>query len=168
MLVPNNPNGVQIPDGYVLVQQINSNPNAASNSNPQPPFSKNWNRNQSKRERKEQFAASGGVNPVRNSTPAQPPVIAQPVVTQPAGPIAANMGLSPLAQPGAGSDKVENESTVNHPGYHTSDYARLRANMLAIRNQSNLSAEMVLNNVKKLVNYIYSFTKVLASPNPWS
>ena len=34
MLVPNNPNGVQIPDGYVLVQQINSNPNAASNSNP--------------------------------------------------------------------------------------------------------------------------------------
>ena len=38
--------------------------------------------------------------------------------------------------------------------------------MLAIQNQSNLSAEMMLNNVKKLVNYVYSFTKVLASPDP--
>ena len=34
MLVSNNPTVVQIPDGYVLVQQISSNPNTASNSNP--------------------------------------------------------------------------------------------------------------------------------------
>ena len=166
MLIPTNPNGIQIPEGYVLVQQINSNPNAASNSNPKHPFGKNWNRNQKKRERKEQFAANGGVNPARNSTPAQPPVIAQPAVAQPAGSSAADAGLSPLAQPGAGSDRVENESTVNQPGYYTGDHARLRANMLAVRNQNNLSAEMMLNNVRKLVNYIYSFTKVLASPNP--
>ena len=106
------------------------------------------------------------MNPVRNSIPAQPPIAAQPVVAQPTGPVAAEVGLSPIAQPGTESDRVESKSTVNHPGYHTSDYARLRANMLAIRNQSNLSAEMMLNNVKRLVNYMYSFTKVLASPNP--
>ena len=165
MLVPTNPNGVQIPEGYLLVQQINSNPSTASNSNPKSPFGKNWNRNQRERERREQFAANGGANPVRNSALAQLPVVAQPGVIHPAESPAADAGLSPLAQPGVGGDKVENESTVNHPGYHTSDYARLRANMLAIRNQNNLSAEMMLNIVKKLVNYLYGFTKVLASPN---
>ena len=106
------------------------------------------------------------MNPVRNSIPTQPPIAAQPVVAQPTGSVAAGVGLNPIAQPGTESDRVESESTVNHPGYHTSDYARFRANMLATRNQSNLSAEMMLNNVKKLVNYMYSFTKVLASPNP--
>ena len=166
MLVSTNPTGVQIPDGYMLVQQISSNPNAASNSNPQPPFGKNWSRNQRKRERRDQLAASRGMNLVRNSIPAQPPIAAQPVVAQPTGLVAAEVGLSSIAQPGTESGRVGSESTVNHSGYHTSDYARLRANMLATRNQNNLSAEMMLNNVKKLVNYMYSFTKVLASPNP--
>jgi len=166
MLIPTNPNGIQVPEGYVLVQQINSNPNPASNSNPKHPFGRNWNRNQRKRERKEQFAASGGVNPAKDSTPAQSSVTAQPAVAQPAGSPAAESGLIPLAQPGVGGDGVENKSTVNQPGYYTSDHARVRANLLAVRNQNNLSAEMMLNNVKKLVNYTYSFTKILASPDP--
>ena len=94
MLVSTNLTGVQIPDGYVLVQQISSNPNAASNSNPQPTFGKNWSRNQRKRERREQLAASGVVNPARSSTPVQPPAAAgvgspKPRVAQPAGLVAA-------------------------------------------------------------------------------
>ena len=59
---------------------------------------------------------------------------------------------------------MESESAANHPGYHTGDHAQLRANRLALRNQDKLSAELMLN--KKLVNYVYSFTKVLASPDP--
>jgi len=166
MLIPTNPNGIQVPEGYVLVQQINSNPNPASNSNPKHPFGRNWNRNQRKRERKEQFAASGGVNPAKDSTQAQSSVIAQPAVAQPAGSPAADAGLIPLARPEVGGDGVENKSTVNQPGYYTSDHTKVRANLLAVRNQNNLSAEMMLNNVKKLVNYTYSFTKILASPDP--
>ena len=136
MLVPTNLTDVQIPDGYMLVQQISSNPNAASNSNPQPTFGKNWSRNQRKREKRERLAASGGMNPVRNSIPVQPPIAAgvgaKPVVAQPTGSVATEVGLSSSTHPGTESGRVVSESTVNHSGYYTSDYARLRANMLAI------------------------------------
>ena len=88
------------------------------------------------------------------------------MVAQPTGPVAAEAGLSSNTHPGTEHGKVESESVANHSGYHTGDYSWLRANQLALRNQNNLSAEMMLNNVKKLVNYVYSFTKVLASPDP--
>ena len=166
MLVPTNSMGAHIPDGYMLVQQVESNPNAVTNSNPRPPFGKNWNRNQKKREKREQLTASGGANSVKNLIPAQLPIASQPVVAQPMGQTAAEAGYSSTTQPGTESGKVGSGPTVDHPGYHTSDYARLRANMLAIRNQNHLSAEMMLNHVKKLVNYMYSFAKVLASPDP--
>ena len=45
MLVPANLPGVQIPDGYILVQQVKPVPNTASNSRPQPTYGKNWSRN---------------------------------------------------------------------------------------------------------------------------
>ena len=170
MLVPANLTGVQVPEGYMLVQQVKPNPNTASNSNPPPTFGKNWSRNQRKRERREQLAASGVMDPARNLTPISPPATAgmgsKPVVAQPMGSITAEAGLSPNICTGTERGKVDSESMANHPGYQTDDYAQLRANRLAVRNRDNLSAEMMLNNVRKLVNYVYSFTKVLASPDP--
>ena len=168
MLVPTNLAGVQIPDGYMLVQQVSSNPNAASNSKPQPAFGKNWNRNQRKRDKREQLAASGVVNPVKSSTPVQSPAAAgvespKPMVAQPTGAEAGHSSNTHLVAERGGA---ESESAANHSGYHTDEYARLRANQLALRGQSNLSAEMLLNSVQRLVNYLYSFSKVLASPDP--
>ena len=57
MLVPANLPEVQVPDGYMLVQQLKPVSNTASNSMPQPTYGKNWSRNQRKRERMEQLAA---------------------------------------------------------------------------------------------------------------
>ena len=42
MLVPANLTDVQVPKGYMLVQQVKPNPNNASNSNPPPTFGKIW------------------------------------------------------------------------------------------------------------------------------
>ena len=50
MVVPTNLPGVQVPEGYMLVQQIKSVPSNASNSKVQPTYGKNWNQNQRKRE----------------------------------------------------------------------------------------------------------------------
>ena len=170
MLVPATLPGVQVPDGYMLVQQVKPVPNNASNSNPQPTFGKNWNRNQRKRERKGQVATSGTGEPVRNSGPAPPPATAekriQPVVTQPMGSFTAEAGLSPSSCTGTEGGDVVIEATVNHPGYQTVGYAQHRADKLAVRNKDNLSAEVMLNHVKKLINYLYGFTKILASPDP--
>ena len=89
MLVPANLTGVQIPKGYMLVQQVKPNPNNASNSNTPPTFGKNWSRNQRKRERREQLAASGAMDPAKNPVPVPPPGTAgtgsKPVVAQPIG-----------------------------------------------------------------------------------
>ena len=87
MLVPANLPGVQVPDGYILVQQVKPVPNNASNSMPQPTFGKNWSRNQRKRERMEQLAAGETREPARNPGSVPPPATAEtgikPVVTQP-------------------------------------------------------------------------------------
>ena len=168
MLISSNLAGVQVPDRYMLVPQTSSNPNIASNFNPQSAFGKNWLRNQRKKERREQFAASGVINPVKNLTPVQSPAAAgvespKPMVAQPTGLVVAEAGPSSDTHLVAGHGRVESESASNHSGYHTAEYARLRANQLALRGQSNLSAEMLLNNVKKLVNYVYCFTKVSRS-----
>ena len=110
------------------------------------------------------------MDPARNLVPVPPPATAgmgsKPVVSQPMGTITAEAGLSPNICTGTEHGRVDSESMASHPGYQTDDYAQLRANQLAVRNRDNLSAEIVLNNVKKLVNYVYSFTKVLASPDP--
>jgi hypothetical protein len=58
------------------------------------------------------------------------------------------------------------ESDANHPGYHTVSYAQHRADKLAVMNKDNLSAEAMLNHVQRLLKYLYSFTRVLASPDP--
>ena len=76
MLVSSNLTDVQVPDGYMLVPQTSSNPNIASNSNPKSTFGKNLLRNQKKKEKREQLAASGVMNPVRNLTPIQSPAAA--------------------------------------------------------------------------------------------
>ena len=170
MLVPANLPGVQVPEGYMLVQQVRPTPNNASNSMPPPTFGKNWSRNQRKRERKEQLAAGGTMEPARNPGSVPPPATAgtgiKPVVAQPMGSITAEAGLSSNTCTGTENGKVDSESTANHPGYQTGDYAQYRADKLAVRNRDNLSAEVMLNHVKKLVNYIYGFAKVLASPDP--
>ena len=64
MLVLANLPGVQVPDGYMLVQQVKPVANTASNSKPQPTYGKNWSRNQ--RERMEQLAAGGTREPARD------------------------------------------------------------------------------------------------------
>ena len=170
MLVPANLPGVQVPDGYILVQQVKPVPNNASNSMSQPTFGKNWSRNQRKRERMEQLAAGGTREPARNPGSVPPPATAetgiQPVVAQPMSSITAEAGLSPNSCTGTESGDVVVESTANHPGYQTAGYAQHRADKLAVRNKDNLSAEVMLNHVRKLVNYLYGLTKVLASPDP--
>ena len=49
MLVPANLPGVQVPDEYMLVQQVEPVANTASNSKPQPTYGKKWSRNQRRR-----------------------------------------------------------------------------------------------------------------------
>ena len=170
MLIPANLPGVQVPEGYMLVTQAKPVPNRASNSAPQPAYGKNWNRNQRKRERREKFQANGAGEPARRSGPATPPGAADvemvPVVAQPMGSITTETGLSPKACAGPAAGDVVIESVGTHPGYSTAEYAQIRADKLAIRNQGNLSVEVMLNYVKKLMNYLYSFTKVLASADP--
>ena len=170
MLVPANLPGVQVPEGYLLVQQVKLVPKNASNSMSQPTFGKNWSRNQRKRERTEQLAAGGTRELAKNLGSVPPPATAeagiQPAVAQPMGSFKAEAGLSPNSCTGTESGDVVVESTANHPGYQTAGYAQHRADKLAVRNKGNLSAEVMLNHVKKLVNYLYGLTKVLASPDP--
>ena len=172
MLITANLPGVQVPEGYMLVTQAKPAPNRASNSAPKPAYGRNWNRNQRKRERRENFQARGAGEPARRSGPATPPGAADvemvPVVAQPMGSITAESGLSPVAYAGPAADEVVIESVGTHPGYNTAEYAQVRADKLAIRNQDNLSVEVMLNYVKKLMNYLYSFAKVLASADPGS
>ena len=170
MLIPANLPGVQVPEGYMLVAQAKPAPNKTSNSAPKPAYGRNWNQNQRKRERQENFQARGAGEPARRSGPATPPGAADvemfPVVAQPMGSITAESGLSPEAYTGPADGEVVIESVGTHPGYNTAEYAQARADKLAIRNQNNLSVEVLLNYVKKLMNYLYSFSKVLASADP--
>lgn len=46
-------------------------------------------------------------------------------------------------------------------GYHTEDYARMKANKLAMRGGSNLRADVLLKDVKKLYQYFYALSRVL-------
>ena len=170
MLVPANLPGVQIPDGYMLVTHAKSTPNKASNSVPQPAYGRNWSRNQRKRERRERFLANGAGEPLRNPGPATPPDTVEagtvPVVAQPRGSLTAEAGLNSKAYTGTVAGDVVVESAGTHPGYHTAEYAQLQADKLAVRNKNNLSAEVMVNYVKHLVNYLYSFIKILASSDP--
>ena len=166
MLIPANLPGMQIPERYILVQA----PSVASNSKSQPTYGKNWSRNQKRRERAAQLAAGGSKGPARNPGAAPPPAAAEtgtvPVVAQPRSPATVEAGPSSL--PGSGMDKgdVVVESDSNRPGYHTVSYAQHRADKLAVMNKDNLSAEVMLNYVQKLLKYLYSFARVLASPDP--
>jgi len=96
LLVPANLPGMQIPEGYMLVQHINPTPNAASNSKPQPSYGKNWNRNQRKRERVAQHTAGGTKEPARNTGAVPPPAAAEtgitPVAVQPMSPAIVEAG----------------------------------------------------------------------------
>ena len=127
MLVPANLPGVQVPDGYMLVQQVKPVSTTASNSMPQPTYRKNWSRNQRKRERMEQLAAGGTREPARNPGFVPPPAAAktgiQPVVAQPMSSATAEAGLSPNSCTGTESGDVVVESTANHPGYQTATAA---------------------------------------------
>ena len=166
MLIPATLPGMQVPDGYILMQAAN----VASNSKAQPTYGKNWSRNQKRRERAAQLAASGSKGSAKNPSVAPPPAAAEtrvaPVVAQPKSPATAE--TEPGLVPCSGTDKgdVVVESDPNHPGYHTVSYAQHRADKLAIMNQDNLSAEAMLNHVQKLLKYLYSFARVLASADP--
>ena len=110
------------------------------------------------------------MEPLRNPGPATPPDTVEartvPVVAQPRGSLTAEAGLNSKAYTGTVAGDVVVESAGTHPGYHTAEYAQLRADKLAVRNRDNLSAEVMVNYVKQLVNYLYSFTKILASSDP--
>jgi len=117
-------------------------------------------------------ASGSAQNPTLN--PALVPVMVPspgPVVAQPTGHTRADEqtgSTTSYTQEGAGGSRVDRETAQNPPGYHTTEYAQLRANKLALRDASNLSAELLLSELKKLANYLYSFAKVLASPEPGS
>ena len=161
MLVATAVPGVQVPDGYVLVS-VNNTPGVASNSKSKPTYGKNWNRNQRKRERLAQ-------EPARNPSAAPPPapagIVSTPAAMQAGSPARVEAGPSPCSRPAVEKDDVvvEPEPTAEHPGYYTVSYAQHRADKLAIRNENNLSAEVMLSHVQKLLN---SFARVLASPDP--
>ena len=169
-LVPTNLSGVQVPEGYVLVAQAKPAPNNAPNSVSKPAYGRNWNRNQRKRDRRENTQVRGAGEIVGRSGPATPPGVPEvemdSVVTQPMNSTTAESGISPEAYTGPEDGEVVVEYVGTHPGYNTTEYAQARADKLAIRNQSNLSVEVVLKYVKQLMNYLYSFMKVLASANP--
>ena len=103
----------------------------------------------------EQLAAGGTMEPARNPGSIPPPATAetgiQPVVAQPMGSITAEAGLSPNSCTGTENGDVVIESTANHPGYQTAGYAQHRADKLAVRNKDNLSAEVMLNHVRKFI-----------------
>jgi len=172
LLVPANLPGVQIPEGYMLVQHVNPTPNVASNSKPQPSYGKNWNRNQRKRERVAQHTAGGTKEPARNTGAVPPPAAAEtgitPVAVQPMSPAIVEAGPSSYSCSELEKGDVVVESKANHPGYHTVSYAQHRADKLAVMNKNNLSAEAMLNHVQRLLKYLYSLTRVLASPDPGS
>ena len=88
------------------------------------------------------------------------------MVAQPMGSFTAEAELNPGAYTGTVDGDVVVESAGTHPGYHTAKYAQLRAEKLAVRNKNNLSAEVMVNHVIQLVNYLYSFTRILASADP--
>ena len=166
MLIPAALPGMQVPEGYILVQAAN----VASNS--KPTYGKNWSRNQKRRERAAQLAANGSKGSARNPSAAPPPAASEarvaPVVAQPKSPATAEAepGLSPCS--GTDQGDVIVESDPSNPGYHTADYQAVRADKLAIMNQNNLSAEAMLNHVQKLLKFLYSFARVLASADPGS
>ena len=96
----------------VLVPQTSLGPNTASNSNPKPAYGKNQLHNQKKKEKREQFAADGVINPARNLTPRQSPAAAVvespgPMVAQPARMMVAEAMPDSDAQQGAGYGRVE-------------------------------------------------------------
>ena len=173
LLVPANLPGVQIPEGYMLVQHVNPTPNAASNSKPQPGYGKNWNRNQRKRERAAaQLTADGIKEPVRNPGAIPPPASAEtgitPVAIHPMSPAVVETGPSSYPCPEPEKGDVIVESQYNRPGYNTVSYAQHKADKLAVMNKHGLSAEAMLNHVQRLLKYLYSLTRILACPDPGS
>ena len=170
MVVPANLSGVQVPEGYMLVQQIKSVPSNASNSKVPPTYGKNWNRNQRKRERRAMLTAGGNQEPARNPWAESPPATVEtgtmPAAVQSMSPATAEAGPSSYSGSELEKCDVVVESTTNHPGYHTASYAQHRADKLAVMNKNGLSAEALLKQVVKLLNYLYGFIRVLASPDP--
>ena len=132
MLVPATLPGMQVPDGYILMQATN----VASNS--KPTYGKNWSRNQKRRERAAQLAASGSKGSARNPSVAPPPAATEtkvaPAAAQPKSPATAETrpGLSPCS--GTDQGDVIVESDPSNPGYHTANYQAVRADKLAIMN----------------------------------
>ena len=159
MVVPANLSGVQVPEGYMLVQQIKSVPSNASNSKVPPTYGKNWNRNQRKRERRAMLTAGGNQEPARNPWAESPPATVEtgtmPAAVQSMSPATAEAGPSSYSGSELEKCDVVVESTTNHPGYHTASYAQHRADKLAVMNKNGLSAEALLKQVVKLLNYLY-------------
>jgi len=172
LLVPANLPGVQLPEGYMLVQHVNPTTNVASNSKPQPGYGKNWNRNQRKRDRAAQLTAGGIKEPARNPGAIPPPASAEtgvtPVAIHPMSPAVVEVGPSSYPCPEPEKRDVVVESQDNHPGYNTVSYAQHRADKLAVMNKHGLSAEAMLNQVQRLLKYLYSLTRILACPDPGS
>ena len=143
-----------IPEGYMLIPQGPAWPQPTASAQASTNYGKNHGRNQRQKARHKQNATNGANINVR------PPVVqalastsAQPVSCPRAEQV---MNPSPYqVQPEMDGEMAEGG------GYNTEEYARMKANKLAMRGGSNLPADILLKDVKKLYHYFYALSRVL-------
>ena len=128
---------MMIPDKYMLIPQRSAWPQPNASAQLSTNHGKHHGRNQRRKDRHEQIATN------RSIINERPPVV-QAIASPSAQPVS-----SPRAEGG---------------GYHTEDYARMKANKLAMRGGSNLPADILLKDVKKLYHYFYGLSRVLVTP----
>ena len=128
---------MMIPDRYMLIPQGSAWPQPNASAQLSTNHGKHHGRNQRRKDRREQIATN------RSIINERPPVV-QAIASPSAQPVS-----SPRAEGG---------------GYHTEDYARMKANKLAMRGGSNLPADILLKDVKKLYHYFYGLSRVLVTP----
>ena len=152
-------NNMMIPEGFMLIPQGPAWPQSTVSAQLSTNYGKHHAKNQRRKARREQNAMHGANINVK------PPVVQAPT------PPSAQLVSSPRAeqvvnpnpyqvQPGMNGEPAEGR------GYNTEEYARMKANKLAMRGESNLPADALLKDVKKLYHYFYALSRVLVTPAP--
>ena len=93
----------------------------------------------------------------------------KPPVVQAPTPPSAQLVSSPRAEQVMNPNPYQvqpgrNGETAEGGGYNTEEYARMKANKLAMRGESNLPADVLLKDVKKLYHNFYALSRVLVTP----
>ena len=128
-----------IPEGYMLIPQGPAWPQPTASAQASTNYGKNHGRNQRQKARHKQNATNGANINVR------PPVVQA----------LASTSAQPVSCPRA-------EQVMNPSPYQVQpEYARMKANKLAMRGGSNLPADILLKDVKKLYHYFYALSRVL-------